>query len=85
MTPKLTGIVKLLRLIQAFPMKTSETLPTFNFFNFAPAFWGGGGLRTSTVRPELVEGLSFPFPGPGEAKGFDKLSPNGFHLCPVHP
>jgi hypothetical protein len=33
---------------------------------------------THSVRPELVEGLSFfSAPGEGEGQGFDKLSPNG--------
>ncbi|HYI41311.1 MAG TPA: RNB domain-containing ribonuclease [Allosphingosinicella sp.] len=31
----------------------------------------------TTVRPEPVEGPSFPSTGPGEGEGFDKLSPNG--------
>jgi hypothetical protein len=32
---------------------------------------------TITVRPELVEGLSFLCAAGEEERGFDKLSPNG--------
>ena len=32
----------------------------------------------NTVRPELVEGLSFSLVAEKEGQGFDKLSPNGF-------
>jgi hypothetical protein len=36
------------------------------------------GIPTHTVRPELVEGLSFLlFAGREEGQGFDKLSSNG--------
>jgi hypothetical protein len=36
-------------------------------------------LETRSVRPELVERLSFFFLGvPKKGQGFDKLSPNGF-------
>ena len=34
----------------------------------------------SSVRPELVEGLSFLSPLAREVQGFDKLSPNEFVL-----
>ena len=34
-------------------------------------------LASSSVRPELVEGLPFPSSGEKEEQGFDKLSPNG--------
>jgi hypothetical protein len=35
--------------------------------------------------PELVEGLSFPFPSPRkEGQGFDKLSLDGLGLVKVH-
>jgi hypothetical protein len=41
------------------------------------------GASPSTVRPELVEGLSFFFfPAPTkEGQGFDRLSPNGVGRC----
>jgi hypothetical protein len=39
----------------------------------------------NTVRPELVEGLSFALYGEGIGKGFDKLSPNGFLYAPADP
>ena len=34
-------------------------------------------FATHSVRPELVEGLSFTSSNPQEGQGFDKLSPNG--------
>jgi len=37
-------------------------------------------LITPTVRPELVEGLSFFLKADKEGQGFDKLSPNGVFL-----
>jgi hypothetical protein len=39
-------------------------------------------FHTLTVRPELVEGLSFSgHCGIKEMQGFDKLSPNGFGVA----
>jgi len=35
------------------------------------------GAQTATVRPEPVEGLSFPTSPQEQGQGFDKLSPNG--------
>jgi hypothetical protein len=38
-------------------------------------------ITTPTVRPELVEGLSFFLTEEGrEGQGFDKLSPNGIYF-----
>jgi len=45
----------------------------------------GATFETRSVRPELVEGLSFfaAFVGK-EGQGFDRLSPNGGGLVSLH-
>jgi hypothetical protein len=41
--------------------------------------------ETRSVRPEPVEGLSFPLASvEREGQGFDKLSPNGVGLVCIH-
>jgi hypothetical protein len=39
----------------------------------------------NTVRPELVEGLSFSCAAEKKGQGFDKLSPNGLWVSDVPP